>query len=195
MWASTTRNGGTRKATLPPLLPLPLAATTRLQSNARLLKSLCDTLLQLVSSRQLHLPLLPLLLLLPPPQCGLEEVFDSAGVHCLGRSVRQHRRGEERRRGSHVTDRGLLLPAPLAPAGRQGASHLLWRSFWLRCSSHLRRRVVVSFRQSSCDEHPLVSPPRAESWLPPPPRRGGPIAVNFHQVLESTERQHRKGHA
>ena len=85
--AATTRNGGTRKARLPPLLPLPLAAPTRLQRRTRLLHSLCDTPLLL------HLPLLP------PPQCGLEEVLDRAGVHCLGRSVRQRRRGEERHRG------------------------------------------------------------------------------------------------
>ena len=58
-------------------------------------------------------------------------------------------------------------------------------------SSHLRRRVVESFRQSCCDGHPLVSQPRAEPSLPPPSR----VGVNIHQLLESTERQHRKSHA
>ena len=67
-----------------------------------LLKSLCDTPLLLVPPRQLHLPLLPLFLLLPPPQCGLEEVLRRAGV-------RQQRCGEERHRGNHVTDRDCSL--------------------------------------------------------------------------------------
>ena len=51
-----------------------------------------------------------LLLLLPPPllllllllhEHGLEEVLHRAGVHCLSRSVRRQRCGEERHRGNH----------------------------------------------------------------------------------------------
>ena len=52
-------------------------------------------------------------------------------------------------------------PAARPPPQEAPAAHELWRSSGSveRCSVplHLRRRVVVSFRQSCCDGHPLVS--------------------------------------
>ena len=89
--------------------------------------------------------------------------------------------------GSNVTDRGclqlhlwLLQDARVLPTCSGG---LLAPWSVVRHSSHLRRRVVVSFRQSSCDGHPLVSQPRAEPSLPPPLRSGGPVASSHHDGL------------
>ena len=111
------------------------------------------------------------LLLLSLAESALEEVPGGGGVHFVAASQRRHH--QEKSTGSHVTDRGclqlhlwLLQDARVLPTCSSG---LLAPWSVVRHSSHLRRRVVVSFRQSSCDGHPLVSPPRAESSLPPPP--------------------------
>ena len=120
----------TRKSTLPPLLPLPPPPRGRGGGDKAYPLTPCCPLglserqvvadpvieqlhlrleLRLLLIRHLFPPLLLLLLLLLPGQSLLEEELHRAGVHCLSSSVRQQRCGEERPRGSHVTDRDCSL--------------------------------------------------------------------------------------
>ena len=50
--------------------------------------------------------------------------------------------------------------------------------------------MVELLGQCHRDGHPLMSKPRAEPSLPPPPCGGGSIAINFHRLLEFSKRKH-----
>ena len=119
--------------------------------------------------------LLSFLLLLPLAESALEEVPSGGGVHFVAASQGRHH--QERSTGSHVTDRGclqlhlwLLQDARVLPTCSGG---LLAPWSVVRHSSHLRRRVVVSFRQSSCDG---------------PRRGGGPTARVYEKATQERSR-------
>ena len=92
-----------------------------------------------------------------------EEVLDCAGVHCLGRSVRQHRRRAERHRGSHVTDRDCptlrheILEDSRPRTSGSGSRLCPW-AFVLASLHHLASRSCLAHERSRRSRRRIAAP-------------------------------------